>query len=325
MADAPTKVLISWPVPVDFGVLEAALPNAEFSYCSLTDPNIAHALADVEIWVAGGPPVQPHMLAAAKKLKWLQLFGAGLPSGAFQPPIRDSGLILSNAKGVNVDGLAEHAVMLILAFARGLPTLMRRYRTWVTNDMLQGKLFEVKGQTVGIVGYGAIGAAVAGRARGLGMKVWAIRRTPTASDIAEVDRMMGPGDLMELMAGVDHVVLTMPHTAETEGMIGAKELAAMKPTAHLYNIGRGKLVDQDALVAALSEGRIAGAGLDTTTPEPLPADHPLWSLPNVIVTSHTAGMTPRFFPRVLDYIAENMRRYARGETPLNTVDLTRGY
>jgi phosphoglycerate dehydrogenase-like enzyme len=325
MSGLSTKILISWPTPLDLSVLEAAASDAEFSYCALTDPAILTAVADIEIWIAGGPPVQPALLDAAKRLKWLQMFGAGLPPGIFRPEFRDRGVIVSNAKGVNVDCLADHAIMLIMAFARGLPTLIRRYREWVLSDVITPKIFEVAGQTVGIVGYGAIGSAVAKRARGLGMTVWAIRRTPTEQDRTEVDRMMTPDHLPELLAAADHVVLSTPLTADTEGMIGEAQLALMKPSAHLYNIGRGKLVDQQALIDALNAGRIAGAGLDVTTPEPLPPDHPLWSMPNVLVTSHTAGMTPLFFPRVMDFIADNMSRYARGEMPVNGVDLTRGY
>jgi phosphoglycerate dehydrogenase-like enzyme len=326
MSQAPTKVLISWPVQIDYSMLQAAMPDAEFAFCPLADPGIFDAVADIDIWIAGGPPVQPAMLAAAKKLKWLQMFGAGLPPGIFTDENRDRGFILSNAKGVNTTNLAEHVMMFLLAFARGLPTMMQRQarREWIP-QVQSPPLFELDGQTIGIVGYGAIGSAVAKRARALGMTVWGLRRSPSESDRAEVDRMLGLDGLPELLASVDHVVLTMPLTTETEGMIGKAEIAMMKRGAYLHNIGRGKLVDQDALIEALLEGRIAGAGLDVVTPEPLPSESPLWSIPNVLITGHIAGNTPRFFGRVMEFIAENMRRYARGEQPLAAVDLSRGY
>lgn len=321
----PTKVLISWPVPIDYTALENALPNAEFSYCALEDPAIFKAVSDAAIWVAGGPPVTNKMLDCAKKLRWLQMFGAGLPPGIFEKNYEKNGFILTNAKGVNVINMAEHAIMFILAFSRGLPTLMQRQEKeqWIT-QVNAPTLFEVQGKTVGILGYGAIGSAVAVRARALGMKVWAMRRNPTAMDISEVDQMFPPDELHKLIAGADHVILTLPLTEATTGLIGADELAAMKPTAYLHNIGRGKLVDQDALIEALKSKQIAGAGLDTVTPEPLPPGHPLWKTPNVLITGHLAGNTPEFFPRVMAYIAENMRLYDRGEPLQNQIDLEQG-
>ncbi|QLC26405.1 D-2-hydroxyacid dehydrogenase [Parasphingopyxis algicola] len=326
MSSQAKKVLVSWPEPIDLSVLHAAMPDAEFTFCPLDDPAICEALPETEIWVAGGPPVSDEQLDAAKKLKWIQMFGAGLPPGVFQKRFRERGFLLSNAKGVNIDNMAEHALMFILAFARGLPTLVRRQarHEWILQTHAP-TLFELGTQTLGIVGYGAIGSAVARRARALGMKVWAVRRSPSDSDIGEVDRMLGREDLPELLASVDHVLLSVPLTPDTEGMMGADQFALMKPTAYFHNIGRGKLVDQDALLAALVDGRIAGAGLDVVTPEPLPADHPLWDAPNTLITGHLAGNTPEFFPRVMAYIAKNMRRYMAGEELAGRVDLSRGY
>lgn len=185
-------------------------------------------------------------------------------------------------------------------------------------------VFELGGQTLGVVGLGAIGDALAQRAYGVGMRVIATRRRP--GDLPpHVARVLAPDALPTLLAEADHVALCLPLTATTRGIVGAAELARMKRTAYVYNTGRGVLMDQDALIAALRGGAIAGAGLDVTTPEPLPADSALWDLPNVLITAHTSGATPRHWDRGLELILDNVRRLLADETLRNVYDPVAGY
>lgn len=325
-AEMSRNVLLSWPRPFDESPLRDAFPELNFTKCALGDPDIFKAAADADIWIAGGPAVTADELAAAQKLEWIQFFGAGLSPALFQPKFRDRGVLVSNAKGVNVINMGEHVIMMMLAFGRGLPTFAASQAKshWVDYTDFP-PLFELHGQTIGIVGFGAIGAAVAERARGMGMKVWATRRSPTSEDLQTVDKMFRTTELEDMLSGCDHVVLSAPLTDETRGMIGIAQFAAMKPESFIYNIGRGPLIDAEALIAALSEGQIAGAGLDVTHPEPLPPESPLWSMPNVIITPHAAGITPKFFERTLEYVADNMRRHLKGEQPVNVIDLHGDY
>lgn len=320
------KVLVSWPRPFDPSPLFDAFPDAQFKLCPLGEPGIFEAAADAQIWVAGGPALTSGELAAARNLEWVQLFGAGLSPAFFAAEFRNRGVLVSNARGVNVVNMAEHVMAYLFAFARALPQFAyaQAKRHWIPYTNIPA-LFEIHGQTIGIVGFGAIGRGVAARARAMGMRVWAIRRHPEEEDFALVDRMMPSDALHELLAAADHVVLTVPLDDSTRGMIGAKEFAAMKRGAYIHNVGRGTLIDSDALIKALADGHLGGAGLDVTDPEPLPPESPLWTLPNVIVTPHAAGITPEFFPRTLAFIVENMRRYVAGDPPENLIDLTGGY
>jgi phosphoglycerate dehydrogenase-like enzyme len=183
---------------------------------------------------------------------------------------------------------------------------------------------ELNGKTLGLVGLGAIGREVAKRTKALDMSVEAVKRDPTRG-AQFADRVYSPRELHTLLERVDYLVLALPGNAETRHMIGAAELARMKPSAALVNVARGALVDTDALVRALEAGRLAGAGLDVTDPEPLPPEHTLWRLPNVIITPHLAGATDRYWQRQADLVFENVRRYLAGEPLLNLVDKQRGY
>lgn len=320
------NILLSWPRPFDETPLRSAFPDLNFTKCALGNPEIFEVAGDADIWIAGGPAITAEELAAARKLEWIQFFGAGLSPALFQPQFRERGVLVSNAKGVNVINMAEHVIMMMLAFGRGLPTFATSQADSRWMDYTEfPTLFELHGQTVGIVGFGAIGTAVAERARAMGMKVWAMRRYPTAEDMEVADKVFQTSKLEEMLNGCDHLVLSAPLTDETRGMIGAEQFLAMKHSSFIYNIGRGQLIDSAAMIAALGEGQIAGAGLDVTHPEPLPPESPLWSMSNVIITPHAAGITPKFFERALDYVADNMRRYFKGEQPSNVIDLHGDY
>ena len=177
-----------------------------------------------------------------------------------------------------------------------------------------------------MIGAGALGRAVGERAAAFGMRVHGVRRTVAGSPLPAGFVRMAPMDALDdALRDADHVVITLPLTAETRDLFASQRFAAMKSGAYLYNVGRGAIVDSAALLAALRSGRLAGAGLDVTDPEPLPAESPLWGEPGVIVTAHSSGLTPRSYERYEALLLENLRRFAGGSALLNVVDKARGY
>jgi phosphoglycerate dehydrogenase-like enzyme len=183
---------------------------------------------------------------------------------------------------------------------------------------------ELSHQTLAIAGLGEVGRELAKRAKGIGMRVIGSRRRLGAGPPG-VDRLFGPDDWHEMLAEADHMAICLPLTPRTRHLFGEAEFKAMKSQAYLYNTSRGAIIDQDALIRALTTGEIAGAGLDVTTPEPLPPDSPLWSLPNVLITCHTSGASPYIEERGFDIVVENIRRYLQDRPLLNLVDKGEGY
>ncbi len=279
-----------------------------------------------EAEVVLGFVVRPHNLALATRLRWIHSTAAGV-EGALFPELATSDVVLTCARGMHAVSIAEHTLGMMLAFVRGLHRSRdaQLAARWTQRAQVEGPGFEqLEGATLGLVGFGHIGRAVATRARALGMRVLAVRRHP-AGDPAPADAQWGLERLPELLRASDWVVLVTPHTPETSRMIGAAELAQMKPTARLVNVGRGACVDEPALVDALRAGRIAGAALDVMGTEPLPPDSPHWAMPEVIVTPHTSGLGPRFWERTTDLFAANLRRYVAGEPLAGVVDKRAGY
>jgi phosphoglycerate dehydrogenase-like enzyme len=184
---------------------------------------------------------------------------------------------------------------------------------------------EFIGSRVAVIGLGPIGAAVAERSAALGATVRGIRRHPPPTVAPPYEAIVGPAGLDDVLSWADFVVLAVPHTPETERMIGARELALMRTDAYLVNVARGSVIDEDALVDALQAGRIAGAALDVATREPIPSGSPLWTLPNVILTPHASGATPRYFDRALELFIENLERFRAGRPLRNLVDPLLGY
>ncbi|MFO1147237.1 MAG: D-2-hydroxyacid dehydrogenase [Alsobacter sp.] len=228
------------------------------------------------------------------------------------------GLRLASAQGVNEKAVAEHAMALILALTRQLHAARdnqhaRHWRPMIGDRALRED--ELGGKTLVIVGMGRIGSRLARLARAFDLRVIGIRRTARPEPGA-ADEVVSLGDLPAALAQADIVALTCPLTPETTGLIGPAALQAVKPGALLINVARGRVVDEPALLAALSKGRIAAAGLDCFHDEPLPADSPFWSLPNVLITPHTAGETRRYEENVVDVLLENLNRLWRGETEL---------
>jgi phosphoglycerate dehydrogenase-like enzyme len=302
---------------------------------------------DVEVLLRGwlSSEAFDRLLVRAPRLAWVHSATSGVER-ALTPVARQRGVIVTNARGVFTRPIAEHVMMLILAISRRLPQLieLQRERTW---QPLQG--VELRELTIGIVGYGSIGQAVASLAGAFGARVIALRRNPggPASSAAPVssasqsrpaagsddefpfppspERIVGPDGLHELLGASDVVVLAAPLTPETDGMIDDAALAAMRPDAWLINIARGRLVDDRALLRALRDGRIGGAALDTFREEPLPSASPWYDLPNVIVTPHTAWSSARVLDRSVELFCDNLRRFAAGEALRNIVDPGAGY
>lgn len=273
-------------------------------------------LQDVEILTGWFPH---DLIFEAPNLRWVQQWGAGANWLMNYPQAIEMGFMLTNASGLHAIPISEHILAFIFAFARGFHYAhgYQANQEWRNPD--EGKVFEVVGKTLLLVGVGAIGTRTAELATLLGMRVIGIRRIPHLIS-KSLDAVYGPDRLLEHLPEADFVVLTMPLNNETKGMIGERELRTMKPTAYLINIGRGGTVDESALTQALQDGWIAGAGLDVFETEPLPVDSPLWEMQNTIITAHYAGRTPHYLDRAMSIFLDNLERYTSGKPLFNVVD-----
>jgi len=257
----------------------------------------------------------------APRLKWAQSGGAGIER-FMTPDFIASPIVLTNAAGVYAVPIADHVMAFVMHFCRGFNRMARNQigRHW-SHDTEPDELMD---KTIGIVGLGGIGTEVARRAKAFGMRVIATRRRPELpSEFA--DEVRGADDLHWLLGESDYVALCSALTQNTHKLIGEEELKKMKPAAYIINIGRGDLIDEPALIVALKAGTIAGAGLDVFAEEPLSTDSPLWDMPQVLVTPHASGSSPRSHARLMDLFRENVRRYMSGEPLLNVVDKGEGY
>lgn len=281
----------------------------------------------------------PVDLSRAPALKWVQLHTAGVDH-LLGHPLMKSDILLTTASGIHATPIAEYVFASILAFNRRLPQMLyyQSRREWPQGRWNLFARPELRGSTLGIVGYGSIGREVGRTARCFGMRVVSTKRSvsqmrdagyavPGTGDRegALLDEAFPPERLSEMLGLCDYVVVAVPLTPQTRKLIGEAELRAMKPSAYLVNISRGGTVDEAALVKALRQGWIAGAGLDVFEEEPLPANSPLYDLDNVILSPHVAGFTLRYDERASDLFAENLRRYLAGKPLLNLVDKDKGY
>jgi D-2-hydroxyacid dehydrogenase (NADP+) len=257
------------------------------------------------------------LLMSAPRLRFVQSFSAGTDQYD-KALFARRGVRLANAQGANERAVAEHAIALILALTRQLHLARdnqrgRHWRGMIGDGALREQ--ELGGKTLLIVGLGRIGTRLAALARAFDMRVIGVRRTARPAPEA-ADEVVGQTDLMKALAEADVVALTCPLTPDTEGLIGAAALQALKPGALLINVARGKVVDEAALVAALADGRVRAAALDCFHEEPLMPDSVLWALPNVLITPHTGGETSRYEQNVVDILVDNLERLWRGETEL---------
>ncbi len=287
-----------------------------------------NALHDVEILCSHNLP--DDLLERAPKLRWLQNPGAGLerlrPLKVLEPGSR---VIVTSASGIHETQISEYVIGSMLVFNRSWPEMVRLQdqHSWPRqSDTTHLRQRELANATLGIVGLGHIGRSVAKLARAFGMKVLGTRFSAHAGEQdPTVDRLYPFDYLHQLLSESDYVVLSVPLTDRTEKMIGEAELHAMRKNAYLVNIARGRVIDEDALIRALKEGWIAGAGLDVAVKEPLPADSPLFTTPNLILTPHISGASEHYNERLANLFTENLRRYRVGEPLLNRYDPEKGY
>lgn len=276
-------------------------------------------LNDIEI-VAGH--LLPDLLRRAPNLRWYQQWGAGTDWLMRRPELLEKDFILTNASGVHAIPISEHILTLMLALARKIHHAVRAQAAgkWVEIEEPE----ELAGKTMLLVGVGAIGQYTAKLAAAFDMRVIGVRRNP-ANQVAEVSEMVGSDQLYRVLPEADYVVLTIPLTQETRHLFNDAAFQLMKPSAFIINIGRGATIDEAALIHALQNGQIAGAGLDVFETEPLPADSPLWQMDNVIITSHYSGNTPHYDQRAFEIFIDNLQRYITGAPLRNLVDKQLGY
>jgi phosphoglycerate dehydrogenase-like enzyme len=314
--------------------LQVAAPGAEWVNAA-SEPEAVAALPGADALLG---KITPAMLAAADRLRWVQSFTASLEHYMF-PELEAHPCVLTNVRGLFGDVIADQVMGYVLCFARNLHTYVRqqiehRYAPaggesarvsnltgpGTVNAMDRATIY-LPEATMGIVGMGAIGCEIARRAMTFGMSVRGVDRFPDRVQPPEgVKEVMGIGELPELLGWSDFAVIAAPQTPETTGWFDAKTLAHLRPSSYLINIGRGAIVVLDDLVAALRAGKVAGAALDVYEVEPLPADHPLWDFPNVILTPHTAGYSPVIAARHMATLVENVGHFTRGEPLINVVD-----
>jgi phosphoglycerate dehydrogenase-like enzyme len=332
-----TRVLVTMP----FSESQLDRIRAASLHLEVTRDDPARAdYRGAEVLYAGDPPRD---MGRAPDLRWVQLHMAGVNALQDHPLYRDTTIPLTTTSGVHAATIAEYAISVVLALAHRVPRMIEwhRRKTWPP-DQQRWPLFvptEVRGATLGVIGYGSIGRELARIATSaFGMTVLACKRDPMKRgdpgyglpgtgdpDGALPAGWYGPAELPRMLPRCDVVVLCAPLTAETRQLIDRAAIAAMKPTAYFVNVGRGASVDEAALAGALAEHRIAGAAIDVFAEEPPPAGHPFYDLDNVILSPHVSGFLPSYDDRCAELFAENLRRYLTGAPLLNLVDRARGY
>jgi D-2-hydroxyacid dehydrogenase (NADP+) len=263
---------------------------------------------------------------AAKNLKWIHGAYVGVDKFLF-PELLKTRILLTSSRGMHGDTVSDHALAMILAFTKGLVVswICKKEKKWCQVEVMRQR-FEPQEKLLGIVGFGTIGRALARKAKAIGMKVMATKNNIKKGEkVKYVDRLLPKERFRDFLCPADFVVLTVPLTKETHHMIGEKELACMKHSAILINVARGGVVDEKALVEALSRKRIAGAGLDVFEEEPLSPDSKLWELENVILTPHVAGSRQDYFKKVGEIFRINLNRYLAHKPLLNLFDRKSGY
>jgi len=287
------------------------LPEETHIIVSADRDRVMSAAADADVLVNADfrdPALFLETFPRATRMRWAHVVSAGVES-VLSPEVRASEIHLTNGRGVFARPLGEWVIGVMVFFGYDFRIMLRNQdrRRWERYDHE-----ELHGRTVAIVGYGSIGRAVGERACAFGMRVLTSRRS-------------APGDLNAILAESDYVVVTAPLTAETRGMIGTAQFAAMKKSAVIINVGRGAVIDEDAMLDALRNGKIRGAALDVFATEPLPSDHPLWAMENVLVSPHSADSLPDSREQAVQFFVENFERFRKGEPLQNVVNKHAGY
>ena len=293
---------------------------------STSDDEIHHLASEADVILAG--KFNEEILNKATKLKWVHFMGAGVDKLMF-PEFLTSPVICTNSSGIHVIQMSEYALELMLALAHRLHIFLKyQYnKEHPTREVGTKGYTELHGKTLSVIGLGRIGYQVARKAKVFDMKIIGVKKRPEIFSDPEgcVDQVFPSEGIPEALAQSDYVVTVLPHTKKTHQIIGEKEFKGMKKSAIFVHMGRGKVVDEEALIKALSEGRIAAAGLDVTEEEPLSLDSPLYDMENVILTLHTAGYSPLYNDRMTEVFCKNLGLFIKGEKMNNIVDKEEGY
>jgi phosphoglycerate dehydrogenase-like enzyme len=315
-----------WNVPAWFGERLAQ----EFPQLQITQRNnydgIEEHLRDAEIMFTIS--LRPEQFGVAQNLRWIHAPSAAVHQLLF-PEVVNSDVVITNSREVHGPVVAEHVIALVFALAKKIPqaTLLQQRHVWGQDAMWNdgAHLREIAGATLGLIGVGSIGRRVAQMASALGMRVIAVREHVEKGNPDGVEAVFPSSALDEMLKQSDYVVVAAPLISATERLINGARLALMRPSAYLINVGRGPQVDDTALAEALRSRRIAGAALDVFEQEPLPADSPLWSIENLLITPHTAGLTEKLWHRHYELFSENLRCYLAGQPLEFVVDKQKGY
>ncbi len=319
VGDVSRLVLVSGESVDDrqLGQMRAVAPGMVVERADLASSEGMELLHRAEV-VAGSVP--PGALAGAPRLRWNHVWHAGVDE-ELSAELAASPVVLTCSAGNGAIPLAEHSMLLMLILSRQAVRWIDAQRSAAWDRFRHG---ELAGSTLGIIGLGNIGTDLARKARTFHMRVIGLRQR-AALDCPDVDQVYGSDELLAFLGECDFVVVTAPLTDRTRGMLGEAEFRAMRPSAYFINVARGAIADQVALLRALEEGWIAGAGLDAHVPEPLPASSPFWRLPNVVVTPHNGATTPGTVERGIAIFTENLARYAASHPLRNVVDKSTGY
>jgi phosphoglycerate dehydrogenase-like enzyme len=312
------------PQPLMAQTIRARWPEMRVVHLPDYD-RLSEELPDTDIFI--GYSLRAEQLTHAKKLKWIHSTAAGVAQLMY-PELRDSGIVVTNPSGVFSPPMAEHTMGLLLALARNFPDSTRHQDRshWGQQDIWDKPqhLTELSGRVLLIVGFGSIGRELAKRARAFDMRVWGVTRSGRG-DSTHAEKIVPASQLEAALPHADYVVIAAPETTETRHLIGAKQIARMKPSARLINIGRGSLLDDAALILALEKGTLAGAALDVTSVEPLPPESPLWKAPNLFITPHTSAVSDRLWHRETALLMDLLERWFDGREMFNQIDFARGY
>ncbi len=342
MSDCPLRVVTSGPLPPSFP-LELFSRRACFE-TARTGQELEHLVRTADVLYSGRVPES--IPAETPNLRWIQLPSAGADD-LRSLPVWSSDIVVTSSKGIHTVPMSEHVIAMLLGLVRHIPALIRAQeeRAWLHDSRGSPLTFgEVRGRTLGIIGWGKIGDGVAHLARALGMRIvgtrWSIvvpQEVPRPAEPAFADQpwlelpemlpdiVYPSAQLPKVLAESDVIVVILPLTSQTENLLGEAEFGAMKRGALFLNIGRGAVVREEALVRALQSGRLAGAGIDVFAQEPLPRTSPLWSMPNVIISSHVGGMSDRTRERAARFFAINLSHYLEHQPLLNIVDRKQEY
>ncbi|MBP7572322.1 MAG: D-2-hydroxyacid dehydrogenase [Acidobacteria bacterium] len=325
---APVKVVTSiasepvWTFPpIELERLARRFPGVRFADAPLPADR-AREFADADVLFLSR--LSPPELAAAPRVRWIQSPAAGV-GGLLFPELRVRPIVVTNARGVHGQPIAEHVIGLVVVLFRQLHRAVRRQarHEWAKDELSAFR--PLSGATLGVIGLGAIGQAVAALAASVGMRVVAVRRRAGAQAPPGVARVYPTSELRRFLGECDVVVVAAPLTAETRGLIGRDELRAMRRDGVLVNVSRGKLLREAEVAEELASGTIAGAALDVFEHEPLDPGSPLWDLPNVVITPHTSAFRRDYWQVTVDLFADNLERFLRGEPLVNVVDKEAGY